>query len=65
MPTTSKARASGNKTAAKNSAAKPRVRNRQATEQLLIDACGRILLSHGPDGIGVNNVVAEAGVGKQ
>jgi len=44
---------------------KTRSRNRQATEQLLIDACERILLTHGPDGIGVNNVVAEAGVGKQ
>ncbi|MEH6550728.1 MAG: TetR/AcrR family transcriptional regulator [Pseudomonadales bacterium] len=43
----------------------PRSRNREATEQLLIDACERILLSHGPDGIGVNNVVQEAGVGKQ
>ncbi len=42
-----------------------RTRDRQATEQLLLDACERLLLSHGPDGIGVNNVVEEAGVGKQ
>ena len=42
-----------------------RSRDRQATEQLLLDACERLLLTHGPDGIGVNNVVAEAGVGKQ
>lgn len=47
------------------SGTKTRTRNRQATEQALIDACERILLSHGPDGIGVNNVVEEAGVGKQ
>jgi AcrR family transcriptional regulator len=40
-------------------------RNREATEQRLIDACERILLSRGPEGIGVNNVVQEAGVGKQ
>ena len=45
--------------------AKPRGRDRQATEQLLLDACERLLLSHGPDGIGVNSVVEEAGVGKQ
>jgi len=44
---------------------KPRGRDRQATEQLLLDACERLLLSHGPDGIGVNSVVEEAGVGKQ
>ncbi|ARN73203.1 TetR/AcrR family transcriptional regulator [Oceanicoccus sagamiensis] len=44
---------------------KLRARDRQATEQLLLDACERILLRHGPDGIGVNNVVEEAGVGKQ
>jgi AcrR family transcriptional regulator len=42
-----------------------RTRDRQATEQLLLDACERLLLSHGPDGIGVNNVIEEAGVGKQ
>ncbi|AQA18729.1 hypothetical protein BST95_11235 [Halioglobus japonicus] len=42
-----------------------RSRNREATEQKLIDACGAILLSKGPEGIGVNNVVEEAGVGKQ
>jgi AcrR family transcriptional regulator len=41
-----------------------RGRNREATEQLLLDACGKLLLRDGPDGIGVNNVVAEAGVGK-
>jgi AcrR family transcriptional regulator len=46
-------------------AAKPRrSRNREATEQALLDACGKLLLRDGPDGIGVNNVVAEAGVGK-
>lgn len=44
---------------------KKRTRDRQATEQQLLDACERILLSHGPDGIGVNNVIEEAGVGKQ
>jgi AcrR family transcriptional regulator len=44
---------------------KSRARDRQATEQLLLDACERLLLTHGPDGIGVNNVVEEAGVGKQ
>ena len=44
---------------------KNRTRDRQATEQLLLDACERVLLTHGPDGIGVNNVVEEAGVGKQ
>jgi AcrR family transcriptional regulator len=42
-----------------------RSRNREATEQRLIDACETILLSHGPEGIGVNRVVEEAGVGKQ
>jgi AcrR family transcriptional regulator len=42
-----------------------RTRNREATEQLLINACEKILLTHGPDGIGVNKVVEEAGVGKQ
>ena len=41
-----------------------RAHNREATEQSLLDACGRILLRDGPDGIRVNNVVAEAGVGK-
>ena len=51
--------------AKKAPAKKTRVRDRQATEQLLLDACERILLKHGPDGIGVNNVVEEAGVGKQ
>jgi AcrR family transcriptional regulator len=49
----------------KTPAKKSRARDRQATEQLLLDACGRLLLTHGPDGIGVNNVVEEAGVGKQ
>jgi AcrR family transcriptional regulator len=46
---------------------KPRIRrahNREATEQALLDACGRLLLRDGPDGIRVNNVVTEAGVGK-
>lgn len=42
-----------------------RPRDRQATQQRLLDACEHILLTHGPEGIGVNNVVAEAGVGKQ
>ena len=42
-----------------------RARNREATEQKLIDACEKILLNHGPEGIGVNKVVEEAGVGKQ
>jgi AcrR family transcriptional regulator len=42
-----------------------RTRNREATEQLLINACEKMLLTHGPDGIGVNKVVEEAGVGKQ
>lgn len=46
-------------------AKKSRMRDRQATEQLLLDACGQMLLTHGPDGIGVNNVIEEAGVGKQ
>jgi AcrR family transcriptional regulator len=46
-------------------AKKSRARDRQATEQLLLDACGQMLLTHGPDGIGVNNVIEEAGVGKQ
>jgi AcrR family transcriptional regulator len=41
-----------------------RSRNREATQQALLDACGRLLLRDGPDGIGVNNVVSEAGVGK-
>ena len=50
---------------AKRKASTTRSRDRQATEQLLLDACERLLLSHGPDGIGVNNVVEEAGVGKQ
>lgn len=45
--------------------ANQRTRNREATEQKLIAACGDILLSHGPEGIGVNNVVELAGVGKQ
>jgi AcrR family transcriptional regulator len=49
----------------KNATRSSRTRDRQATEQLLLDACERLLLSHGPDGIGVNNVVEEAGVGKQ
>lgn len=41
-----------------------RRKDRAATEQALIDACGRLLLRDGADGIGLNNVVAEAGVGK-
>ncbi|AQQ67862.1 hypothetical protein Mag101_09560 [Microbulbifer agarilyticus] len=40
-------------------------RNRPATEQLLIDTCERLLVRDGPDGIGVNSVVEEAGVGKE
>ncbi|WP_299592258.1 TetR/AcrR family transcriptional regulator [uncultured Microbulbifer sp.] len=40
-------------------------RNREHTEQLLLDACERLLVRDGPDGIGVNNVVEEAGVGKE
>lgn len=40
-------------------------RNREQTEQLLLDACERLLVRDGPDGIGVNNVVEEAGVGKE
>lgn len=48
-----------------NKTKKNRSRDRNATEELLLDACEKILLSHGPDGIGVNNVVEEAGVGKQ
>jgi len=47
-----------------NDSKKRRTRNRAATEQLLLEACGKLLLRDGPDGIGVNNVVAEAGVGK-
>lgn len=47
------------------SAAKPRGRDRQVTEQKLLDACEHLLLTQGPDGIGVNRVVEEAGVGKQ
>ncbi len=43
---------------------KTRKKNREATEQALLDACGHLLLRVGADGIGVNNVVAEAGVGK-
>lgn len=38
--------------------------NREATEQQLLDACGSILLRDGPEGIRVNSVVKEAGVGK-
>ncbi len=53
------------KTPAKAKAASPKTRNREATEQRLIDACERILLERGPEGIGVNNVIEEAGVGKQ
>jgi AcrR family transcriptional regulator len=45
-------------------ATKGRRKNREATERSLIEACGRLLLRDGADGIGVNNVVAEAGVGK-
>ncbi len=48
-----------------NAPRKPRERDRQATERLLLDACERLLLARGPDGIGVNSVVEEAGVGKQ
>jgi len=42
----------------------PRPRDRKATEQALVDACERIFLRDGADGIGVNKVVKEAGVGK-
>ena len=42
----------------------PRPRDRKATEQALVDACERIFLREGADGIGVNKVVKEAGVGK-
>ena len=45
-------------------ATQPRRKNREATEQTLIDACGYLLLRDGADGIGVNRVVAQAGVGK-
>ena len=41
-----------------------RVRNREATQKCLLDACEKLLLRDGPEGIGVNSVVAEAGVGK-
>jgi AcrR family transcriptional regulator len=41
-----------------------RGKDRKATEQELLDACERLLLRDGPDGIGLNNVVADAGVGK-
>jgi AcrR family transcriptional regulator len=43
---------------------KKRRKDREATERALIDACGRLLLRDGADGIGVNKVVNEAGVGK-
>ena len=49
----------------KKNASASRGRNREATEQKLIEACEKILLNHGPEGIGVNKVVEEAGVGKQ
>ena len=35
---------------------KPRRRNREATERALIDACGRLLLRDGADGIGVSRI---------
>lgn len=41
-----------------------RAYNREATQKSLLDACEKILLRDGPEGIGVNRVVAEAGVGK-
>jgi AcrR family transcriptional regulator len=41
-----------------------RAYNREATQKTLLDACETILLRDGPEGIRVNNVVAEAGVGK-
>jgi AcrR family transcriptional regulator len=42
-----------------------RTHNREATEQALLDACGKLLLESGPEGIGVNRVAAEASVGKE
>ena len=41
-----------------------RAYNREATQKNLLDACEKILLRDGPEGIGVNRVVTEAGVGK-
>jgi AcrR family transcriptional regulator len=42
-----------------------RARDRAATQKRLLDACEKLLLRDGPEGIGVNRVVAEAGVGKE
>jgi len=41
-----------------------RAYNREATQKTLLKACETLLLRDGPEGIGVNRVVAEAGVGK-
>jgi AcrR family transcriptional regulator len=41
-----------------------RAYNREATQKILLEACEKLLLKDGPEGIGVNRVVAEAGVGK-
>jgi len=41
-----------------------RAYNREATQKSLLDACENLLLRDGPEGIRVNRVVAEAGVGK-
>ena len=50
---------------AKATSRRRRTHNREATEQALLDACGKLLLESGPEGIGVNRVAAEAGVGKE
>jgi len=48
-----------------SSAQRPRrAYDREATQKSLLDACEKLLLQDGPEGIGVNRVVAEAGVGK-
>jgi AcrR family transcriptional regulator len=49
----------------KKAAQRPRrAHDREATQKCLLDACEKLLLQDGPEGIGVNSVVAEAGVGK-
>jgi AcrR family transcriptional regulator len=49
----------------KQAAQRPRrAHDREATQKCLLDACEKLLLQDGPEGIGVNRVVAEAGVGK-
>jgi len=50
---------------AKATTRRRRTHNREATEQALLDACGKLLLENGPEGIGVNRVAAEASVGKE